>query len=110
MRSDSHTVAPGTEPITYTVDSEVVYSGDNHRASDPAEVTNQFDDVSAQFSDNADGQQDPADVARGLRRHVPQGADRRQLHAGDAIVAGFRAWDARGRGEGFHERQADDRW
>ncbi|MBM7331602.1 fibronectin type III-like domain-contianing protein, partial [Agrobacterium sp. S2] len=33
VRTDSHTVAAGTEPLTYTVDADVVYSGDNHRAS-----------------------------------------------------------------------------
>src|SRR5699024_7664685 len=51
LRTDSHTIADGVEPLTYTVDSDVVYSGENKRSSDETEVTNQFDDVSAMFSD-----------------------------------------------------------
>ena len=51
LRTNSHTPAAGVDPITYNVASEVVYSGDNHRASDQTEVTNQFDDVSDHFSD-----------------------------------------------------------
>ena len=51
VRNNSHTVADGIEPLTYTVDDDVVYAGDNHRSTDETEVTNQFDDVNAQFVD-----------------------------------------------------------
>ncbi|WP_066586783.1 glycoside hydrolase family 3 C-terminal domain-containing protein [Cellulomonas timonensis] len=93
VRTDSHTVAEGIEPITYTVDSDVVYSGENHRASDLAEVTNQFDDVSAQFSaEPADGKilsMSRADFAGTFP--VAPTAD--MLVAADAVQAGFEAWD-----------------
>lgn len=93
VRSDSHTVAPGTEPITYTVDDEVVYSGENHRASDATEVTNQFDDVSAQFSDTPTGSQILPMSRADFAGTFPQAPTAEQLHASDAIVAGFQAWD-----------------
>lgn len=93
VRTDSHTVAPGTEPITYTVDSDVVYSGENHRSTDAAEVTNQFDDVSAQFAaEPTDGKilsMSRADFA-GTFPTAPTGD---QLVADDAVAAGFAAWD-----------------
>lgn len=51
LRTDSHSIADGVDPLAYTVDSDVVYSGENMRSSDQTEVTNQFDDVSEMFSD-----------------------------------------------------------
>ncbi len=99
VRTDSHTPAAGTEPITYTVDSDVVYSGENHRASDLAEVTNQFDDVSAQFvSEPTEGKvvaMSRADFAGTF----PTAPTADQLVADDAVAAGFAAWD--------HEAEAD---
>lgn len=93
LRTDSHTVAPGTEPIEYTVDADVVYSGENLRSTDQAEVTNQFDDVSALFSDDpAEGQvlsMSRADFAGTF----PTAPTPDQYVAGDAVVAGFAAWD-----------------
>ncbi|MBU4337451.1 MAG: glycoside hydrolase family 3 C-terminal domain-containing protein, partial [Actinobacteria bacterium] len=93
VRTDSHTVAPGTEPITYTVDSDVVYSGENHRSTDEAAVTNQFDDVSSQFSTEAeDGKilsMSRADFA-GTFPTAPTGD---QLVASETVEAGFAAWD-----------------
>ncbi|WP_246169568.1 glycoside hydrolase family 3 C-terminal domain-containing protein [Actinotalea subterranea] len=99
VRTDSHTVAPGTEPIDYTVDSDVVYSGENHRSTDLAEVTNQFDDVSAQFAtEPTDGKilsMSRADFA-GTFPTAPTGD---LLVADEAVAAGFAAWD--------HEAAAD---
>jgi beta-glucosidase len=93
VRTDSHTVAAGTEPITYTVDSDVVYSGENHRSTDLAEVTNQFDDVSAQFStEPAEGKilsMSRADFAGTF----PTAPTADQLVADDAVAEGFAAWD-----------------
>ncbi|MBD7982777.1 glycoside hydrolase family 3 C-terminal domain-containing protein [Oerskovia merdavium] len=94
LRTDSHTIAPGTEPITYTVDSDVVYSGDNHRSTDLAEVTNQFDDVSAQFSSEpTDGKilmMSRADFAGTF----PKAPTADMLVADEAVQAGFQPWDA----------------
>jgi beta-glucosidase len=93
LRTDSHTVAPGTEPIVYTVDSDVVYSGDDHRATDLAEVTNQFDDVSAQFSaEPTDGKilsMSRADFAGTF----PKAPTADMLVADEAVQKGFEPWD-----------------
>ncbi|MFW7414370.1 glycoside hydrolase family 3 C-terminal domain-containing protein [Demequina sp. SO4-18] len=101
VRTDSHTVAEGTEEFTYTVDETVVYSGENHRASDEAEVTNQFDDVSAQFTaDGADGTiqvMSRADFAGTF----PTAPTAEQLVADEAIIEGFEAWDAEAAAEAF---------
>ncbi|MBD7951540.1 glycoside hydrolase family 3 C-terminal domain-containing protein [Oerskovia rustica] len=93
LRTDSHTVAPGTEPVVYTVDSDVVYSGDDHRATDLAEVTNQFDDVSAQFSaEPPDGKilsMSRADFAGTF----PKAPTADMLVADEAVQKGFEPWD-----------------
>ncbi|WP_263121252.1 glycoside hydrolase family 3 C-terminal domain-containing protein [Cellulomonas fimi] len=91
LRSDSHTVV--ADALTYTVDSDVVYAGDDHRASDVAAVTNQFDDVSAQFvAEPTEGKivsMSRADFA-GTFPTAPTGD---QLVADDAVAEGFAAWD-----------------
>jgi beta-glucosidase len=93
VRTDSHTVAPGTEPITYTVADDVVYTGDDHRASDRAGVTNQFDDVSAQFSAEPEDGKILAMSRADFAGTFPT-APTSDLHvADDAVVAGFAAWD-----------------
>ena len=101
VRTDSHTLAPGTEPIEYTVDSDVVYSGENHRSTDLAEVTNQFDDVSAQFAtEPTDGKilsMSRADFA-GTFPTAPTGD---LLVADDAVAAGFAAWDTEAAADAF---------
>lgn len=101
LRTDSHTPAAGVDPITYTVDSDVVYSGDQHRASDLAEVTNRFDDVSAQFvSEPAEGKilsMSRADFAGTF----PTAPSADQLVADDAVAAGFAAWDHEAAAESF---------
>jgi beta-glucosidase len=93
VRTDSHTVAAGTEEFTYVVDETNVYAGENHRASDLAEVTNQFDDVSAQFS--ADGHNGTIQVMSraDFAGTFPTAPTAEQLVAGDAVVEGFEAWD-----------------
>lgn len=101
VRTDSHTIAAGTEPITYTVDSDVVFSGESHRSTDLAEVTNQFDDVSAQFStEPGDGTIVPmsrADFA-GTFPTAPTGD---QLVASEAVAEGFAAWDVDAEADAF---------
>ncbi|MDM8084486.1 glycoside hydrolase family 3 N-terminal domain-containing protein [Cellulomonas cellasea] len=93
LRTDSHTVAAGIEPITYTVDETVVYRGANHRSSDDVEATNQFDDVSAAFTDTPEEGKglnlSRADFA-GTFPTAPTSAD---LAASDEVVAGFAAYD-----------------
>lgn len=92
LRTDSHTPAD-VDPITYTVAADVVYSGENHRASDRAEVTNLFDDVSGQFSATPqDGKilsMSRADFA-GTFPTAPEGA---LLQANETVHAGFAPWD-----------------
>jgi beta-glucosidase len=93
VRTDSHTVAPGTEPITYSVDSDVVYSGENHRSTDLAEVTNQFDDVSAQFSTEPEDGKILAMSRADFAGTFPTAPTGDQLVASDAVAEGFAAWD-----------------
>lgn len=52
VRTDSHTVAPGTQAITYTLPQTITY--DQGRDSDLVPATNQFDDVSAMFTDSGE--------------------------------------------------------
>lgn len=94
LRTDSHTPAEGVDPLTYTVDDTIVYSGANHRASDMGEVTNEFDDVSAQMTDTKeDGKvlnMSRADFAGTF----PTPPTEDQFVASDAVAAGFAPWDA----------------
>jgi beta-glucosidase len=95
IQSDSHTMKDGIEEITYEVNKTIVYSGDDHRASDEVEVTNQFDDVNALFTDTAkEGyitNMSRADFA-GTFPTAPTAAD---LTANDDIIDGFRAYVAK---------------
>ncbi|WP_239068657.1 glycoside hydrolase family 3 protein [Cellulomonas pakistanensis] len=94
VQDDSHTVTAGTEPITYTVDETVTYSGEDHRASDEAAVTNAFDDVNAAFVDTAEEgkilNMSRADFA-GTFPTAPTAAD---MVATDETVAAFEPYDA----------------
>ena len=42
IQTDSHNVKEGTEPITYTVDQTIVYSGDKTRSGDKSAASNQL--------------------------------------------------------------------
>ncbi|WP_308161115.1 glycoside hydrolase family 3 C-terminal domain-containing protein [Cellulomonas sp. GbtcB1] len=101
VRTDSHTVAAGTEPITYTVDSDVVYSGENHRSTDLAEVTNQFDDVSAQFSTEPEDGKILAMSRADFAGTFPTAPTGDQLVASDAVAEGFAAWDVEAEADAF---------
>ncbi|MDN4478940.1 glycoside hydrolase family 3 C-terminal domain-containing protein [Demequina sp. SYSU T00039] len=94
VQTDSHTLAEGVEPISYTVGDTIVYGEDNPRESDGVAATNQFDDVSALFSDTAEDGKivnlSRADFA-GTWPTAPTEAD---LTATDEIVAAFDAYDA----------------
>lgn len=103
VRTDSHTVAAGTEPITYTVDSDVVYSGENHRSTDLAEVTNQFDDVSAQFSTEPEDGKILAMSRADFAGTFPTAPTGDQLVASDAVAEGFAAWDTEGAAAEFDQ-------
>jgi len=99
VQTDSHTIAEGTEPFVYTVANDVVYSGDNHRASDLTEVTNKFDDVSAQFSTMGGNIQvfSRADFAGTF----PTAPTEDMLVADESIVAGFAPYDAEAAADAF---------
>jgi beta-glucosidase len=101
VRTDSHTVAPGTEPITYTVDADVVYAGDDHRASDRAPVTNQFDDVSAAFAAEAAGSTVVPMSRADFAGTFPTAPTPEQHVATPEVVAGFAAWDDAAAAEAF---------
>lgn len=100
VRTDSHTVAQGIDPITYTVDETVVYSGDTARSHDEAAVTNQFDDVSAQFTDG----DEPGKIRNMSRADFagtfPSAPDGELLVASDEVAAGFAPYDAEAAAQG----------
>jgi beta-glucosidase len=89
VRSDSHTVV--ADAMTYTVEETVTYAGEDHRASDQAPVTNQFDDVTAAFTgeDGHPRTMSRADFA-GTFPTAPTDAD---LVASEETVAAFDAYD-----------------
>jgi len=95
VQTDSHTVKEGCAPIQYSVSRDIVYSGDNHRASDRTAVTNQFDDVSALFTDTpAEGRalnMSRADFA-GTFPTAPTAAD---MVADEATIQGYQPWSAK---------------
>ncbi|MFV0428537.1 MAG: glycoside hydrolase family 3 C-terminal domain-containing protein [Arachnia sp.] len=109
VRTDSHTVAPGTEAITYTVDSDVVYSGDEHRSTDLSEVTNQFDDVSEQFTSDGEAGKIQIMSRADFAGTFPTAPSDEQLVADDAIVDAFQAYDTDAAAEAFEgERPETD--
>lgn len=93
LQTDSHSLKQGVDPVVYTVDDTIVYSGDDHRASDETQVTNLFDDVNAMFSETPEEGRaflmSRADFA-GTFPTAPEGAD---FIADDEIIAGFQAYD-----------------
>ena len=93
VRTDSHTVAEGVEPITYTVGSDIVYSGENHRASDLAEVTNQFDDVSAEFATEPTEGKILSMSRADFAGTFPTAPTADLFVADEAIQEAFKAWD-----------------
>ncbi|MCT9821226.1 glycoside hydrolase family 3 C-terminal domain-containing protein [Microbacterium sp. W1N] len=101
LRSDSHTVAAGTAPFTYAVADDVVYTGDDHRASDLEEVTNQFDDVSAQFTTEGEAGKIPVMSRADFAGTFPTAPTGDLLVADDAVAEGFAVWDHEGAAEAF---------
>ena len=101
VRTDSHTVAAGTEPFTYTVDADVVYAGEDHRASDLDAVTNQFDDVSAQFTTEGEAGKIPVMSRADFAGTFPTAPEGELLTADEAVAAGFEAWDHEGAAAAF---------
>lgn len=93
LRTDSHTVATGTEPFVYTVASDVVYSGDDHRATDLAPVTNQFDDVSAAFSTEPTEGKILSMSRADFAGTFPKAPTADMLVADEAVQEGFQPWD-----------------
>ncbi len=94
LQTDSHNMKSGTGEITYTVKNTIVYGGDDHRKSDKTAVTNEFDNVSSGFKDEA-----VSGYARNFSRAdftgtfptAPAAAD---LVARDDIAAGWKAYKA----------------
>ncbi len=95
LRTDSHHVKEGCDPIMYHISKTVVYAGDNHRSSDLGAVTNQFDDVNAIFTDErVEGfatNLSRADFA-GTFPTAPAGED---LQADEATIQGYQVYKAK---------------
>lgn len=93
-RTDSHNVAEGTEPITYTADSDIVYDGSKLRSTDVTEVTNQFDDVTAHFSDTPETGK-ILKMSRGDFKDTFPTAPSDDLYvASEDVIEGFAPYDA----------------
>jgi beta-glucosidase len=88
LQTDSHNIKDGVDPVVYTVDETVVY--DDGRPSDEAPVTNQFDDVTAQFTEGTRTALSRADFA-GTFPAAPEGA---ALEADTATADAFLPYDA----------------
>ncbi len=88
VQTDSHTIAPGTAPITYTVDDTITYT--DGRASDETPATNQFDDVSAEFTEGTATKLSRADFA-GTFPTAPADAD---FESRQAVIDAFQSYDA----------------
>ena len=101
VRTDSHHVAEGTEPFVYTVDSDVVYDESNPRSSDEVAATNQFDDVSAEFTTTGEAGKIQVMSRADFAGTFPTAPTAEQLVASDATVAGFEAWNYDAAAEAF---------
>ncbi|KGM13987.1 glycoside hydrolase family 3 C-terminal domain-containing protein [Cellulomonas bogoriensis] len=101
LRTDSNTVAAGVEPITYTVDSDVVFSGGDHRSSDLTEVTNRFDDVSEQFSSEPEEGKILMMSRADFAGTFPTAPTPDLLVADESVAAGFAPWDHEAAAEAF---------
>ncbi|QGQ20929.1 beta-glucosidase [Cellulomonas sp. JZ18] len=95
VQSDSHTVKAGTEPVTYTVAETVTYSGEDHRASDATEVTNQFDDVSSAFTATPEEGRPHLMSRADFAGTFPTAPTEADLVASDETVAAFEPYDAK---------------
>ncbi len=96
IQTDSHDLADGVDPIVYTVDSDVVYSGENTRASDVGEVTNRFDDLSAVFTDTPTEGKVLNTSRADFAGTFPTAPTPDLFVASDETVAGFAPWDHEG--------------
>lgn len=101
VRTDSHSVAAGTEPFTYAVADEVVYAGDAHRASDKQAVTNHFDDVSAQFTTTGESGKIPVFSRADFAGTFPKAPTGDMLVGDDTVAKGFAVWDHEGAAAAF---------
>ncbi|MDN4479940.1 glycoside hydrolase family 3 C-terminal domain-containing protein [Demequina muriae] len=101
VQTDSHTIADGTEPLAYTVDETVVYDELNPRQSDEVAATNQFDDVSAEFSTEGDEGKIPVMSRADFAGTFPTAPTADLFVADEAIIEGFQAWDAEAAAEAF---------
>nr|WP_167050227.1 glycoside hydrolase family 3 N-terminal domain-containing protein [Microbacterium halimionae] len=88
VQTDSHNLADGIDPISYTVDSTVTYT--DGRQSDAAPATNQFADVTEPYVDGSLTAFSRADFAGTF----PTAPSAENYVASDATVAAFAPYDA----------------
>ncbi|WP_227589930.1 glycoside hydrolase family 3 C-terminal domain-containing protein [Demequina pelophila] len=101
VQTDSHTLAEGAEPFVYTVASDVVFSGDDHRASDLTEVTNLFDDVSEAFTTTGEAGKIQLMSRADFAGTFPVEPTGDMLVANDAVIEGFAPYDYEAAAEAF---------
>jgi beta-glucosidase len=88
LQTDSHNLKQGIAPIVYDVPETVTYT--DGRASDETPATNQFDDVTAEFTDGNLSLMSRADFA-GTFPPAPEGDD---FVAGEETLAALEPYDA----------------
>lgn len=95
-RTNSHTVAPGMTPLTYTVNETVTYGEKNPRSTDKTAATNKFDDVSGQFTNAAGDASKIRNMSRAdFAGTFPKAPAGELLHASEAAKKGFAQYDAK---------------
>jgi beta-glucosidase len=101
LRTDSHTVAAGSTPLTYTVASDIVYDASHPRAGDQAAATNRFDDLNDRFTDTpTDGR--VLEMSRADFADTFPSAPTPDLYvADDAVARDFAPYDAAAAAAGF---------
>lgn len=93
VRTDSHTVAEGTEAVQYQVDETVVYGEDAPRSTDETVATNRFDVVSEHFSGSADGEGAHLLSREDFAGTFPTAPDASDQEAADYILEGYQHYD-----------------
>ena len=101
VRTNSNTVAYGTEAVVFNQPSMHVFAGENHRPSDQAPVTNLFDDVSDMFTQTPQEGRVLELSRRDFAGTFPTAPTPDLFIATDEIKAGFAPWDYEARAERF---------
>jgi len=92
IQTDSHDLKDGITPIIYEVNNTIVYGETNKRTDDQVAAVNQFDEVSALFSD-VEKEGFITNFSRAdFEGTFPKKPDSEDRKANEAIIAGFQPY------------------